>query len=278
MQVRDGGDHCRRQRRWNHAESLRQSRLPRPPSQEGNQRGSSNDAQWKAEQEKRRKEEAIANATGVRVLSAIGAAVPVRLTKRDLLFVAERLANLLDENRVAILARQLGIKKAKEADSLGKLYAAFLRRSDESTLGRAVVESVILLSASRGNAVAGFEGCGSGLQSGHRCSRHQGQAGVCGQGEGKGSEERLAATAHKSCRQNSEESCSVTNQNEYSVRSLNDQAPLFSAQARRPTLVRAPAEREFILAHPTGRRALCGRGRLTRHVGQDGVSEGISID
>jgi ParB family chromosome partitioning protein len=110
-----------------------------------------NDAQWKAEQEKRRREEAIASATGVRVLSAIGAAVPVRLTKRDLLFVAERLANLLDENRVAILARQHGIKKAKEADSPGKLYAAFLRRSDESTLGRAVVESVILLSASRGN-------------------------------------------------------------------------------------------------------------------------------
>jgi ParB family chromosome partitioning protein len=114
--------------------------------------GAASDAQWKAEQEKRRKEEAIASAIGVRVLSAIGAAVPVRLTKRDLLFVAERLANLIDENRVAILARQHGIKKAKEADSLGKLYGAFLRRSDESTLGRAVVESVILLSASRGNA------------------------------------------------------------------------------------------------------------------------------
>ena len=111
-----------------------------------------NDAQWKAEQEKRRREEAIASATGVRVLSAIGAAVPVRFTKRDLLFIAERLANLLDENRIAILARQHGIKKAKEADSLGKLYAAFLRRSDESTLGRIVVESVILLVASRGNA------------------------------------------------------------------------------------------------------------------------------
>lgn len=114
--------------------------------------GAARDAQWKAEQEKRRKEEAIASATGARVLSAIGAAVPVRLTKRDLLFVAERLENLLDENRIAILARQHGIKKMKEADSIGKLYAAFLRRSDESTLGRALVESVILLSASRGNA------------------------------------------------------------------------------------------------------------------------------
>jgi ParB family chromosome partitioning protein len=110
------------------------------------------DAQFKAEQEKRRREEAIANATGLRVLSAISAAVPVRLMKRDLLFVAERMVNLLDENRAAILAKQHGIKKAKENDSIGKLYAAFLRRADESTLGRAVVEAVVLLIASRGNA------------------------------------------------------------------------------------------------------------------------------
>ncbi len=115
-------------------------------------RVSANDAQFKAAQEKRRKEEAIANATGLRVLSAISAAVPVRLMKRDLLFVSERLANLLDENRAAILARQHGIKKAKENESIGKLFTAFLRRTDESTLGRAVVEAVILLTASRGNA------------------------------------------------------------------------------------------------------------------------------
>ena len=110
------------------------------------------DAQFKAEQEKRRREEAIANATGLRVLSAIGNAVPVRLMKRDLLFVADRLTNLLDENRCAILAKQHGIKKAKDNDSIGKLFAAFLRRTDEGTLGRAVVEAVVLLTASRGNA------------------------------------------------------------------------------------------------------------------------------
>jgi ParB family chromosome partitioning protein len=110
------------------------------------------DAQWKAEQEKRRKEEAIANATGLRVLAAIGAAVPVRLTKRDLLFVVERLANLLDENRIAILARQFGIKKAKDNDSPAKLFAALLRRVDEGALGRIMVEAVILLTASRGNS------------------------------------------------------------------------------------------------------------------------------
>ena len=111
-----------------------------------------NDAQWKAEQEKRRREEAIANATGLRVLAAIGEAVPVRLMKRDLLFVAESLANLLDENRLAILAKEQGIRKAKDGDSIAKLFAAFLRRADENTLGLAVVESVILLMVSRGNA------------------------------------------------------------------------------------------------------------------------------
>ena len=111
-----------------------------------------NDARWKAEQEKRRKEEAVANATGLRVLAAIGAAVPARLTKRELLFIAERLANLLDENRVSILARQFGIKKVKDNDSHAKLFAAFLRRADEGALGRIMVEAVILLTASRGNS------------------------------------------------------------------------------------------------------------------------------
>jgi hypothetical protein len=45
-----------------------------------------------------------------------------------------------------------GTKKAKENESTGKLFAAFLQRTDESTLGRAVVETVVLLTASRGNA------------------------------------------------------------------------------------------------------------------------------
>lgn len=104
-----------------------------------------NDAQWKAEQDKRRKEEAVTSATGLRALAAIGAAVPGRVMKRDLLFVVERLTNLLDENRIAILARQFGIKKAKENDSPAKLFAAFLRRADEGALGRIMVEAVNLL-------------------------------------------------------------------------------------------------------------------------------------
>jgi ParB family chromosome partitioning protein len=111
-----------------------------------------NNTRFKAEQDKQRREEAIANVTGLRVLSAIGEAVPVRLMKRDFLFVAERLANLLDENRLAVLAKEHGIRKVKDGDSIGKLFAAFLRRADENVLGCVVVQSVILLAASRGNA------------------------------------------------------------------------------------------------------------------------------
>jgi ParB family chromosome partitioning protein len=110
------------------------------------------DAKWKAEQEKQRKEAAIANTAGIRILAAITAAVPVRLMKRDLLFVVERLATLLDENRLAVVAKQHGIKKAKDSDSIAKLFAAYLRRAEESALGRALVELTILHAATRQNA------------------------------------------------------------------------------------------------------------------------------
>ncbi len=49
--------------------------------------------------------------------------------KRDLLFVVERLTSLLDENRLAVVARQHGIKKAKDSDSIAKLFCAYLRRA-----------------------------------------------------------------------------------------------------------------------------------------------------
>ncbi|NYF53600.1 ParB/RepB/Spo0J family partition protein [Tunturiibacter gelidoferens] len=109
------------------------------------------DPKWKAEQEKQRRETAIANTTGIRTLAAITAAVPVGLLKRDLLFVAERLASLLDENRLAIVAKQYGIRKAKDSDSLGKLFAAYLRRAEESVLGKVLVETTILYMATRHN-------------------------------------------------------------------------------------------------------------------------------
>jgi ParB family chromosome partitioning protein len=104
------------------------------------------DAGAKAEQEKQRREEALANATGIRVLNTIVAAVPVRLMKRDLLFIAEGLLTLLDERKLAVAARSRGIK-AKEGESIDKLMTAFLRKEDEGTLGRFMVEAVILLSA-----------------------------------------------------------------------------------------------------------------------------------
>ncbi len=104
------------------------------------------DASFKAEQEKRRREEALANATGLRVLQTIVAAVPVRLMKRDLLFVAEQVLPLLDEKRVEMVARNRGIR-AKEGESAAKLLTTFLRKAEEGVLGKLIVEAVILLSA-----------------------------------------------------------------------------------------------------------------------------------
>jgi ParB family transcriptional regulator, chromosome partitioning protein len=104
------------------------------------------DASFKVEQEKRRREVALANVTGIRVLQAIVAAVPVRLMKRDLLFIAEQLLPLLDEKRVEMVARNRGIK-AKEGETVAKLLTAFIRKADEGTVGKLIVEAVILLSA-----------------------------------------------------------------------------------------------------------------------------------
>ncbi len=104
------------------------------------------DAAFKAEQEKRRREEAIAQTTGVRVLKAIGDAVPVRLMKPDLLFVAGRLTALLDERRLAVLVRQHGIGKPKGDTAPAKMLAAFLLKTEESKLGRILIETAILLS------------------------------------------------------------------------------------------------------------------------------------
>jgi ParB family chromosome partitioning protein len=113
---------------------------------------SRDEEKWKAEQDKRRRDEAIANTTGLRVLAAISAAVPVRLMKRDLLFLASNLAELVGEGRLETLAKQHGIKRSKDTENIGKLFAAYLRRADESTLSRVVVELTIVLAASRSNA------------------------------------------------------------------------------------------------------------------------------
>ena len=124
---------------------------PSCPVHHPKQPASRNDEKWKAEQEKQRKEQAIANATGLRVLAAIGGAVPVRLMKRDLLFILEKLVGIMDENRVEMLARQHGIRQKRDDGGMAKTFVAFLRRADEGTLSRMLVESSILLAASRGN-------------------------------------------------------------------------------------------------------------------------------
>jgi ParB family chromosome partitioning protein len=72
--------------------------------------------------------------------------------KRDLLFMVERLAAMLDERRLAIVLRQHGIGKAKgPADTPAKLLTAFIRKAEESILGRLLVEIVILHSANSVN-------------------------------------------------------------------------------------------------------------------------------
>jgi len=68
---------------------------------------------------------------GLRVLAAVGAAVPVRLLKRDLLFILEKLISVMDENRVETLARQHGIRQKRDDGDIGKTLSAFLRRADE---------------------------------------------------------------------------------------------------------------------------------------------------
>jgi ParB family chromosome partitioning protein len=60
--------------------------------------------------------------------------------KRDLLFVVERLTTMLDERRLVILARQHGLGKQKNGESLAKLVSAFLPKAEESTLGRLMLE------------------------------------------------------------------------------------------------------------------------------------------
>ena len=112
---------------------------------------SRNDEKWKAEQEKQRREQAIANTTGLRVLAAVSAAVPVRLVKRDLLFMLEKLVSVMEENRVEMLARQHGIRQKRDDGGVRKTFGAFLRRADEGTLSPLLVESSILIAASRGN-------------------------------------------------------------------------------------------------------------------------------
>jgi ParB family transcriptional regulator, chromosome partitioning protein len=113
------------------------------------------DAAFKAEQEKRRREEAIAQATGLRVLKATSDAVPVRLMKRDLLFVTERLAAALDERRLAIIFRLHGIGKANGAGRrTGQAARVLSSQGRREHLGRVLVAITVLQSAHSSNESA----------------------------------------------------------------------------------------------------------------------------
>jgi ParB family transcriptional regulator, chromosome partitioning protein len=124
---------------------------PECPVHHPKKKPSREDEAWKAQQDKQRRDQAIANATGLRVLAAVSEAVPVRLFKRDLLFVLEKLVSLMDEARLEMLARQHGIRQKRDDGGVGKTLAAYLRRADESTLSRLLVQTAILLAASRTN-------------------------------------------------------------------------------------------------------------------------------
>ena len=53
--------------------------------------------------------------------------------------------SLLDEKRLEMVARNRNIK-AKDGESLSKLLTAFVRKADEGTAGKLIIETVILLS------------------------------------------------------------------------------------------------------------------------------------
>jgi ParB family chromosome partitioning protein len=125
---------------------------PTCPVHHPKQKTTNDDAKWKAEQDKQRKEQAIANTVGLRVLAAISTAVPVRLLKRDLAFVIERLMITMEESRMEMLARQHGIRQKRDDGGIKKTLTAFVRRADEGTLSRMIVEASILLAASRNNS------------------------------------------------------------------------------------------------------------------------------
>ena len=73
--------------------------------------------------------------------------MPVRLLKRELLFIALQMAAKLDLPRMEILAKlhQLTTQKGKEP--LPKIVVSFIRRSAEGMLGRLLVEMAVLLRA-----------------------------------------------------------------------------------------------------------------------------------
>jgi len=53
-----------------------------------------------------------------------------------------------------MLAKLHGVKRTKNAESIGKLFAAYVRRADEGALSRILIETVIILMSARSNGLA----------------------------------------------------------------------------------------------------------------------------
>lgn len=77
----------------------------------------------------------------------------MRPLKRDLQFLLNQITLLL-QCRLQTLARQHGIRKDRETDTIDKLIGACVRCADEGTLSRLLVEATVLLAAARTNPVA----------------------------------------------------------------------------------------------------------------------------
>ena len=58
----------------------------------------------------------------------------------------------MEQPRLQMLVRQHCIREKRDDGAIAKTFAAYLRSADENTLGRALVESAILLAVSRSNA------------------------------------------------------------------------------------------------------------------------------
>jgi ParB family chromosome partitioning protein len=168
---------------------------PSCPVHHPKQSTSRNDENWKAEQESQRKEQAIANATGLRVLADISSSVPVRLLKSDLLFILEKLVGVMDENRVKMLATQLSIRQKRDDGGVTKTLAAVFRRADEGHADPTVSGFEHPARRLTWQSVHRAQGGCDRLQSGHRNRRRQGETGVCRKGEG---EENAAASQERS--------------------------------------------------------------------------------
>lgn len=59
--------------------------------------------------------------------------------------------NLRLQGVLETFTRQHGIRQKRDDGGLQKTFASYLRRTDESTLSRLLVESSIVLAVSRGN-------------------------------------------------------------------------------------------------------------------------------